>query len=150
MSEITTLTRGAKYTPEAVIAAILDNDGYLTHAADALDCSYRTIARYIKNYPDVAEAYQEALERQGDNAESRLQDMINAGNVAAIIFYCKTRLRHRGYSEKMTVEVVPFELQQKLADLCTRKGINVEDLLQQVANQLAGEADAGDDVIVMN
>jgi hypothetical protein len=39
------------------------------------------------------------IEEIGDNVEDRLMQKINEGDTAAILFYCKTKLKHRGYVE---------------------------------------------------
>ena len=45
-----------------------------------------------------------------DNAESKLQELINSKNPVAIIFYLKTKGKSRGYDEKQYIEInKPFE-----------------------------------------
>lgn len=39
------------------------------------------------------------IEEIGDNVEDQLMRRIQEGDTQAIIFYCKTRLKHRGYQE---------------------------------------------------
>lgn len=56
------------------------------------------------NWCDADEEFHQAcfmaLELQGDFVESKLLEKINDGDTTAIIFYCKTKLKNRGYSEK--------------------------------------------------
>lgn len=41
------------------------------------------------------------MEEIGDNVEDQLMRRIQEGDTAAIIFYCKTKLKHRGYQEDL-------------------------------------------------
>lgn len=41
-----------------------------------------------------------AYEKAGDFVESKLYELIKEKNPAAVIFYCKTKLRNRGYIER--------------------------------------------------
>lgn len=68
-------------------------------------CALAGISRQTyKNWKDKDPAFKEICEesrnRQKDNAEQKLLELINKGNVKAIIFYLKTRCRDRGYGEK--------------------------------------------------
>ena len=45
-----------------------------------------------------------------DNAESKLQDLINKHNPVAIIFYLKTKCKSRGYDETHKIQIdKPFD-----------------------------------------
>lgn len=41
------------------------------------------------------------IEEIGDNVEDQLMRRIQEGDTQAIIFYCKTKLKHRGYQEDL-------------------------------------------------
>jgi hypothetical protein len=89
-------------TAKKIIAAIKDRDvrGLLTKAANKAGVSYRTVNRYVHDFPSVAEAWQEAKEAMLDFAESKLYEKINHGDTACIIFYLKTQGKNRGYVER--------------------------------------------------
>ena len=40
-----------------------------------------------------------------DDAESQLQSLIKDGNVAAVLFYLKTRAKSRGYIERSETDI---------------------------------------------
>lgn len=50
--------------------------------------------------PDFDKACKEIEETQGDMVENRLLTRINEGDTIATIFYCKTKLKNRGYVER--------------------------------------------------
>lgn len=93
---------GAKREQTAlrIIKALTECKGMLTIAAPKAGVSYRTIERYVKDFPSVAAAMQEAKETMLDFAEAKLFTKINSGNMTAIIFYLKTQGKARGYVER--------------------------------------------------
>ena len=93
-----------KYTAAEMIKAIQDNKGILAQAARKLQCSRNTVARYIKEYPTVKSAFDEANETNIDFVESKLMSNINSGDTTAIIFFLKTKAKARGYIEKQQFE----------------------------------------------
>lgn len=125
-----------KFEPQTIIDALTRNHGYIGRTAKDLNCATRTVNRYINTYPEVKEALADIIETQGDKAEQKLFDLIDSGNPAAVMFYLRTKLRHRGYSERVSVEIVPYELQQKLQELCAKKGVSINDLLNHIIDEL--------------
>lgn len=92
-----------KYTAAQVIEAIRGSRGIVSNAARKLGCSRKTIYNYIDRYATVAEALEEEREDLLDFVEDRLLREIDHGNMTAIIFYLKTRGKHRGYVERQEV-----------------------------------------------
>ena len=91
------------YKAEQIIEALKTAKGLKSHAAKALGCSRNTIDKYIKDYPTVATAYAEVNEKTIDDVESKLLNQIDDENITAIIFYLKTKAKHRGYIERQEV-----------------------------------------------
>jgi len=89
-----------KYNAQQMIDAIQDAKGILTVAARKLQCSRMTVYRYINKYNTVKDAYEEANESNIDFVETKLMEQINKGNITAIIFFLKTKAKHRGYVER--------------------------------------------------
>ncbi len=56
--------------------------------------------KIYSKFPSVAETLDDARERLCDTVESKLYERIEAGDLTAIIFFLKTRCKHRGYTEK--------------------------------------------------
>ena len=88
------------YVVEQITKAIQDANGILTVAARKLGCSRSTVYNYIDRYKAVKAAYAEANESNIDLVETKLMENIIGGNVAAQIFFLKTKAKHRGYVER--------------------------------------------------
>lgn len=93
----------------AIPAAIIDAKGFKSIACANLQLSPRTFRRWVQEDEDFRAAVNEAVELsreyRDDIAEQKLFKLVEAGDTTATIFYCKTRLKERGYSERMPVPV---------------------------------------------
>ena len=89
-----------KYTRQQVIDALAESMGMISPAARTLGCSRNTITTYMKEYPEIAEAIEDANEEVNDIAELKLLDAIKRGEAWAIRFRLKTKAKNRGYVEK--------------------------------------------------
>ena len=92
-----------KETAARIIKAIEESNGLLTMAASRSGIGYRTVCRYVAEFPSVKQAAQDAKERMLDFAEGKLYGKIKAGDNTAIIFYLKTQGKARGYIERHEV-----------------------------------------------
>lgn len=93
-----------KFTPEHVAEAIIKGDGIISTAAKRLKCSRTTVANYIDAHAICKAAYDEARMTTDDLAESTLVKAMRGGGkegVTAAIFWAKTRLRDRGFIERV-------------------------------------------------
>jgi hypothetical protein len=91
---------------EHVEDALRQAAGIISTAAKILETAYgsctpRTVRNYIKRHPKLAEVLKETVELNLDTAESQLMTLIANGNVAAVIFYLKTKGKARGYVERV-------------------------------------------------
>ena len=103
MREIAKIEKPApyrKYTAEQMIDALAESMGMISPAARKLGCSRDTIRRYLAEYPEIAEAIEDANEEVSDIAELKLLDAIKHGGAWAICFRLKTKAKNRGYVEK--------------------------------------------------
>lgn len=94
-----------KFTPEQMVKATKGSGGFVTEIARRLGCDRSTVYAYKKRHPEVAAAIADEKEAQLDFAESKLLDLIQKGNIAAVIFFLKTQGKSRGYIERPLVEV---------------------------------------------
>lgn len=112
------ISKKRQQTARRIIKALGESQGLLTLAAKTSGVGYRTLLRYIADYPSVKEASIEAKERMIDFAESKLYQNIKEGDNTAIIFYLKTQAKHRGYIERAEVsgiggEPIRYEIDTK-------------------------------------
>jgi hypothetical protein len=59
-----------------------------------------TFYKWVKNDEEFKREYDEISEYVGDFVESKLLKLINESHPTALIFYCKTKLKNRGYIER--------------------------------------------------
>lgn len=76
----------------------------------ALDITRKTFYEWREKYPKLNEALKETEESLIDFAESKLYSHIQEGDITSLIFFLKTKGKHRGYVEKIEqdVSVNPF------------------------------------------
>lgn len=88
-----------------VIAEIIRSKGFKTVACNTVGLNPRTFRSWMAEDSEFRQAVEDAVEiareYRDDVAEQKLFSQIEAGDTTAIIFYCKTRLKSRGYSERV-------------------------------------------------
>ena len=72
----------------------------ISATCNALGISRQTYYNWLKNDEDLKIEIEDSKEAVLDNVESKLLSAINDGNITAIIFYLKTKGKHRGYIER--------------------------------------------------
>ncbi len=95
------MARKPKVTAPQVISALQKANGLQAAAARSLSVSRKTISNYINDNESVRSAYDDVNETTIDKVEGKLLGEIEKGNITAIIFYLKTKARHRGYMERV-------------------------------------------------
>ncbi len=78
-----------------------ESKGNISVAVKAANVSRSIYYLWKKDDKDFAEKVEDIIEAGGDYVESKLMMQIMRDNVIATIFYCKTKLKNRGYSEKI-------------------------------------------------
>ena len=93
--------------------------GIVTPACKAVGIERKTFYVWMKKYPKFKEAVDSILESQGDFVENKLLKLIRDENPSATIFYCKTKLKDRGYREGQDISITGTP---------TALGVNMDEL----------------------
>lgn len=80
--------------------------GLIAHACIKAKISRQTYYNWLQNDPLFAQVCEDVQEKTYDHVENSLLTNIKKGDTTAIIFYCKTKMRHRGYSDKLEISGV--------------------------------------------
>jgi hypothetical protein len=107
----------AKVSTAEASQALRDSKGFITTAAKRLGISRMQLHRLINAHPTIKEALEDAKEEMKDSAESKIYQGINEGNTALIIFYAKTQMKDRGYTEKQEIDQRTTHIEVDLSDL---------------------------------
>lgn len=75
---------------------------HVTRAAIAANISRSTYYEWLDKSDEFRQKRDDAVEGLYDDVEDSLLTLIQAGNVTAIIFFCKTKMKRRGYVESMS------------------------------------------------
>ena len=126
-----------------VEAALESSAGIVKYAAQKLRVSRQTLYRYFRKKPEKWDAFRDALcEDCLDDAEHAILQKIKEKDVACIIFYLKTKGKHRGYVENQKVDLnhsldarkaPPMVVKKDMDDATAAKAYS--DLIKQYNNQ---------------
>ena len=76
--------------------------GNITRTCRMQTIDRKTYYNWKKDNEEFKSIVEDAREVAHDFVEDKLFSLIKAGNPSAIIFYCKTQMRHKGYGETLT------------------------------------------------
>lgn len=82
------------------IASLRDNLGVVTKALRSTGVSRKEYNQWLADDEEFRDIVEDIQEEQKDFVEARLLELIREGDTTATIFYSKTKLKDRGYSEK--------------------------------------------------
>lgn len=85
---------------EEVRAKVLEGKGNASFTAQLLGIGRSTLYEWMEKHPIIKTWIHEAGEAQIDHVENKLFELINNGEIAATIFYLKTKGKTRGYIER--------------------------------------------------
>ncbi len=77
--------------------------GNVSKTCEAIGIGRTTFYNWYKLREDFAQEIDNIKEAVIDSVEDKLFEKIQAGDVTAIIFFLKTKAKHRGYTEKYEV-----------------------------------------------
>ena len=100
--------RGSKgLTAEQVIEALRETNGNISLAARRLKVTRAAIAYYVREYPTVRAAHDEAAAYVSDIAEGHLVNAVIKGNLDQARYWLENKARDRGYGR--APQVNPLE-----------------------------------------
>lgn len=88
---------------EAILNALAQTSGIVSSACKAANVSRMTYYRYYNEDPDFKEKADDVKELQKDFAESLILKKMKEGDTTMIIFYAKTQMKDRGYTERREI-----------------------------------------------
>jgi len=74
--------------------------GNISNVCKAININRQTYYNWLKDDLEFKQAVEDAQEGLIDEVESALYARIGSGDTTAMIFFLKTRAKHRGYIEK--------------------------------------------------
>jgi hypothetical protein len=87
-----------------ILAALTKTAGNISAACKAAAVSRSWFYQEFNADPEFKAACNDIAEATGDFVESALMKQIQEGNTACIIFFCKTKLKQRGFVERQELE----------------------------------------------
>lgn len=133
-----------KYTHQQMIDALKAAKGMRTKAAKRLGCDYRTVVRYINEYPDVAEAESDSRESMLDAIELKAYAAAMKGDNTMMIFMLKTQGKSRGYVERQQIDLgIDSELIARAVKSLEALGLNPTETIEKMIKKAEQHASNG-------
>lgn len=95
---------GPALRKEAMLRELIKSHGRVGVAAKAVGIERSTFSAWVREDPDFAQRVEAMEESVNDWYEDQFKALVAEKNPQAIIHAAKTRLRSRGYGEKVEVE----------------------------------------------
>ena len=86
-----------------LLQALVNTSGIVSSACKAANVSRMTYYRWYNEDPDFREKADDIKELQKDFAESLILKKMKEGDTTMIIFYAKTQMKDRGYTERKEI-----------------------------------------------
>lgn len=99
ISSVWTLTR-----KQQMLKALFEHNGKVSEAVRAVGIDRSTYTDWVHNDPEFARKVRGVEESVDDWYEDCFKKLVKEGNPQAVIHAAKTRLRSRGYGEKLEVD----------------------------------------------
>ena len=103
------MNKSTQLKKEKLLEGLVKSLGVITSACAIANVSRTTYYSYYNDDDEFAKEVDEVSNIALDFAESQLFDLIKDKNITAIIFFLKTKGRHRGYSERIEYEKIDPE-----------------------------------------
>ena len=89
------------------LKVLKEHNGIISYACDATGVTRSILARWRRDDVLFDGAYQDIIEDAVDFVEMQLFKHMKRGSTGAVIFYLKTKGKHRGYIERSEVDHRP-------------------------------------------
>lgn len=96
-----TITKRIAEDKEAVLEALNNSSGIVASACKAANISRFTFYKWYNEDEEFREKVDDVRELQKDFAEALILKKMKEGDTTMIIFYAKTQMKDRGYSERV-------------------------------------------------
>lgn len=121
---------------EDLLNALAQTSGIVSSACKAANVSRMTYYRYYNEDPEFREKADDIKELQKDFAESLILKKMKEGDTTMIIFYAKTQMKDRGYTERREITGKDGEsLIQKEIDI-TKLSDDERELLLRIGQDI--------------
>ena len=110
------------------LAALEQSLGIVSTASDMCGLHRSTHFGWLRDDPEYKRQVEDVIEMKKDFAESKLLSLVRQENPAAVIFFCKTQLKDRGYIEQPGYEIPPDEGEFRMPKIEIVKDISYEDV----------------------
>ncbi len=89
----------------ALVEAMRKTMGNVSQACQMVGVSRKTYYQYLKEDKKFSEQVDEAREYTFDFVEAKIMQQIRENNVTMMIFFAKTKMKHRGYVERQELSI---------------------------------------------
>ena len=100
------MNKNTQLKKEMLLEGLVKSLGVITSACAIANVSRTSYYSYYRDDNEFAKEVDEVSNIALDFAESKLFDLIKDKNITAIIFFLKTKGRHRGYSERIEYQTI--------------------------------------------
>jgi hypothetical protein len=97
--------RTTEQKKEELLQALKDTYGIVSSACEKANVGRTTCYEWYRDDPEFKQAVDLINQDTGDFVEGALLKRIKEGDTTGIIFYCKTKLKNRGYVEKQEINL---------------------------------------------
>lgn len=97
---------------ENFIIALSESLGIISTACKKIGITRPTYYAWIREDEEFKERCEHITQDTGDLVESKLLEKIKEGETTAIIFYCKTKLKSRGYVERFEQNIKDISMEK--------------------------------------
>lgn len=122
-----------------LLNALDEAHGIITIACSMVGISTQTYYNWLKDDADFSASCKKIEESTKDFIEYALLKKIEEGDTSAIIFAAKTKLRCRGYSERIDVTSNGKSIQSTIAPINVSLDVDAAKIIQSIGKMTSEE-----------